>query len=122
VLGLSNNGQYGILENSTYGTPTQVSNGLPILANYFEFSGQKIHIDADTLSGLSADANGNLLASQFVSGAGAQSSLGGNIHLAYDTSTGGLYYQGTGNSPVEIALIGQAGQFSQLQAGDFHLV
>ena len=122
MLGLSNDRQSGILENSTFGTPTQVSNGLPVLANYLESSGQQIHLDTRTLTGLSADTNGNLLASQFISGAGVKMSMPGIPHLAYDTNDGGLYYMPSGaNAPIEIAIIGQSGHFSQLHAADFHL-
>jgi hypothetical protein len=122
MLGLSSDGLSGILENSTGGTIAQVtSNVMPTLSNYLESSGQQIHLDIRTLTGLSGDANGNLLASQFVSGASAQNSLGGSTHVAYDTNTGGLYYQAAGHAAVEIAIIGQAGHITPLHAVDFHL-
>ena len=126
MLGLLNN-QYGLLENNATGNAIPLNNGftntpaIPVIANYLESSGLQIHLDINTLTGLLGDANGNLLASQFVSGAGAQASLNANVHVAYDTNTGGLYYQATGHAAVEIAIIGQAGHITPLHAADFHL-
>ena len=130
MLGLSSDGLSGVLENNTDNLHVQVSgNGIPILANYLESSGQKIHLDTrliagvPTLAALSAanDANGNLLDAYFSSGPTAQANLGGNIHLAYDTNTGGLFYQDNSGHTIEIAIIGQPGHFTQLHAADFHV-
>ncbi|MBT8605611.1 hypothetical protein G6677_03895 [Polynucleobacter paneuropaeus] len=126
MLGLLNN-QYGLLENNTTGNAIPLNNGftntpaIPVIANYLESSGLQIHLDPNTLTGLLGDANGNLLASQFISGANAQNISNANVHVAYDTNTGGLYYQATGHAAVEIAIIGQAGHITPLHAVDFHV-
>ncbi|MEI8077952.1 MAG: hypothetical protein WCH33_09640, partial [Betaproteobacteria bacterium] len=107
------------------GVGNTTTGSIPTLANFFEGTSPRINLDSKAFSALLGDINGNVQADQFASGSGSaavKALLSGNVHLAYDTSDGALYYEASAAStPIEIAIIGQ-GANHNLHAADLHLV